>query len=1216
MSAFVVSNDRSDGSPNVPDANANGKWRSYFWRRNRESGSGASTSIYVWDESLVTPDATYLKWVPVGNFITPTNLTSLQAASTKVSITSSAGNVYFDVVEANIPITGLSGVANASQLPTNIVYNDAANTFSQHTTFSSGLTGTLTGNADTATKLAAGKDITLTGDATGSVTGVDFSQNITINTTVTHQAVGSATAYWNASHLMGRVIGNQVPANGDVYTWNSVTSNWEPTPSVPTALNGLSDVVISNIQNDNIIRYNSTSSQFENVAITTDTVAEGSSNLYYTEARWDTRLGTKTTDDVAEGTTNIYYTDARWDTRLGTKTTDDLAEGSSNLYFTDERVDDRLSNLLSDGDGITGSYNDAGNSYSISVDIKPNSGLDFDTAQLKVDMGDFSTTDLSEGTNLYYTDARWDTRLGTKSTSDLSEGTNLYYTDARWDTRLGTKTTDDVTEGSTNLYFTDERVDDRLSNLLSAGDGVTGTYNDAGNSYSLSVDIKPNSGLDFDTAQLKVDMGDFSTSDLSEGTNLYYTDARWDTRLGTKTTDNLTEGSSNLYYTDARWDTRLGTKTTDNLSEGSSNLYYTDARWDTRLGTKDTGDLAEGSNLYYTDARWDTRLSAKTTDDVSEGSSNLYYTDARWDTRLGTKDTGDLAEGSNLYYTDARWDTRLGTKTTDNLTEGSTNLYHTNARAQASLTSSSNSNGVVLQSYDNSNGQFSTTDLDTRFHPKGGSSTENFVANNLTVHGTTLTKDTQQVNIGDNIMLLNAEETGSPTENAGIEVERGTGTNTTLRWNESSDRWEFTNDGSTYKPIPVDTDGLTEGSSNLYYTNSRWDTRLGTKTTDDLTEGSTNVYYTDSRWDTRLSTKTTDDVYEGSSNLYYTDSRWDTRLSAKSTDDLTEGSSNLYYTDSRWDTRLSAKTTDDVTEGSSNLYYTDSRWDTRLGTKTTDNLTEGSSNLYHTDARAISAVTGSSLNMGSNDITTTGKILFSNVYTAEANLPSASTYHGMFAHVHGTGKGYFAHGGNWHKLLDETSSDTDDLTEGSSNLYYTDARWDTRLGTKTTDNLTEGSSNLYYTDARWDTRLGTKTTDNLTEGSSNLYYTDSRWDTRLGTKTTDNLTEGSTNLYHTSARVDARIGAASVGDLSDVDLSGLSHQNTLVYNSSTGNFEPGSSGGGGGGGGGHTIQDEGTDVSTVRSKLNFVGELVGAADDGTDSTDVTINAKTVWLYAS
>ena len=75
------------------------------------------------------------------------------------------------------------------------------------------------------------------------------------------------------------------------------------------------------------------------------------------------------------------------------------------------------------------------------------------------------------------------------------------------------------------------------------------------------------------------------------------------------------------------------------------------------------------------------------------------------------------------------------------------------------------------------------------------------------------------------------------------------------------------------------------------------------------------------------------------------------------------------------------------------------------------------------------------------------KVLLANMYSAEADLPSATTYHGMFAHVHGTGKGYFAHGGNWIKLLDETSSDTDDLTEGSSNLYYTDARVSSHLNT-------------------------------------------------------------------------------------------------------------------------------------------------------------------------
>jgi hypothetical protein len=42
-----------------------------------------------------------------------------------------------------------------------------------------------------------------------------------------------------------------------------------------------------------------------------------------------------------------------------------------------------------------------------------------------------------------------------------------------------------------------------------------------------------------------------STSDVPEGTNLYYTDARFDTRFGTKTTSNLAEGS-NLYFTNAR----------------------------------------------------------------------------------------------------------------------------------------------------------------------------------------------------------------------------------------------------------------------------------------------------------------------------------------------------------------------------------------------------------------------------------------------------------------------------------------------------------------------------------------------------------------------------------------------------------------------------------------------------------------------------------------
>ena len=42
---------------------------------------------------------------------------------------------------------------------------------------------------------------------------------------------------------------------------------------------------------------------------------------------------------------------------------------------------------------------------------------------------------------------------------------------------------------------------------------------------------------------------------------------------------------------------------TDDVSEGSTNLYYTDARFNSAFGAKSTSDLSEGSNLYYTDAR-------------------------------------------------------------------------------------------------------------------------------------------------------------------------------------------------------------------------------------------------------------------------------------------------------------------------------------------------------------------------------------------------------------------------------------------------------------------------------------------------------------------------------------------------------------------------------------------------------------------------------------
>jgi hypothetical protein len=406
---------------------------------------------------------------------------------------------------------------------------------------------------------------------------------------------------------------------------------------------------------DNTDAVASVNAQTGVVVLDSDDIAEGTTNLYYTNARFDTQLATKDTDNLSEGTTNLYYTNARFDTQLATKDTDDVSEGTTNLYYTNARFDTQLATK--------------------------------------------DTDDVSEGTtNLYYTNARFDTQLGTKDTGDLSEGSNLYYTNARADARIGAA---DLTDLNDVNYTAGAGIDNYVL-----------TYNHANTRWEAEVPATaPVSSVNTQTGAVVLD-----SDDVAEGTsNLYYTNARFDTQLATKNTDNLSEGTSNLYYTNARFDTQLATKDTGDLPEGS-NLYYTNARSDARIGAADLTDLNDvnytagaGIDNYvltynHANTRWEAEVPATApvssvntqtgavvldSDDIAEGTTNLYYTnarfDSRFDTQLGTKDTGDLAEGSNLYYTNARFDTQLGTKDTDNLSEGTSNLYYTNARFDTQL---------------------------------------------------------------------------------------------------------------------------------------------------------------------------------------------------------------------------------------------------------------------------------------------------------------------------------------------------------------------------------------------------------------------------------------------------------------------------------------------------------------------------------------------------
>ena len=75
------------------------------------------------------------------------------------------------------------------------------------------------------------------------------------------------------------------------------------------------------------------------------------------------------------------------------------------------------------------------------------------------------------------------------------------------------------------------------------------------------------------------------------------------------------------------------------------------------------------------------------------------------------------------------------------------------------------------------------------------------VGGNLNVAGTINSVNTTQVNIVDNKINLNTDFTGAPTADAGIRVERGTGADVEILWNETSDNFTLTNNGTNYHAI-------------------------------------------------------------------------------------------------------------------------------------------------------------------------------------------------------------------------------------------------------------------------------------------------------------------------------------------------------------------------------------------------------------------------------
>jgi len=293
---------------------------------------------------------------------------------------------------------------------------------------------------------------------------------------------------------------------------------------------------------------------------------------------FSTQFATKTTTNLSEGT-NKFYTDSRarsaitvegagsYNSTTGvitvvggvtsvnsksgsvTLTTTDIAEGS-NKYYTDAKVRDAISTF-----GSFLSYNNS--TGVISYDLEPT----FDAVYLNSEI----TANKQAVTKEYV-----DNAINSYDPTNIDGGDVTNSVDDFSGTML-----DNYGYSLENLSAV--AFSGRYGDLISKPELFSGSYTDLTNRPELF------SGSYTDLTNRP----DWSTTtNITEGTNKYYTNQRVAEFLETRTSDILTEGTNNLYFTNERVISALSGLTTDDVSESTAiggRKYYSDALVDNRL---------------------------------------------------------------------------------------------------------------------------------------------------------------------------------------------------------------------------------------------------------------------------------------------------------------------------------------------------------------------------------------------------------------------------------------------------------------------------------------------------------------------------------------------------------------------------------------------------------------------------------------------------------
>ena len=406
----------------------------------------------------------------------------------------------------------------------------------------------------------------------------------------------------------------------------------------------------------------------------------------------------------------------------------------------------------------------------------------------------------------------------------------------------------------------------------------------------------------FTSARFTSEFNTKDTDDLTEGaSNLYFTSPRFTSELATKTTDDLSEGATNLYYTNARFDTQLATKDTDDISEGATNQYFTNARADARIAAATANDLSDvsytagagidGYVLTYSDtnSQWEAQAAGggavgtlqQVTDQGATTTTNISVAQVTMggDLLADGDQTRTIGSETNRFVTthgDLNGAVRFKAKAGVALSKGEV-VYISGVSGGVPVVSKAQSNSASTMPAYGVCYAAASLNADVQIVTFGnleGINTGSFsVGDTLFISSTTAGAVTNTAPTGESNLLQNIGRVVKvdAVGNSGIYKIGGAGrTNATP--NLDTDKI-FLGNGSNQAVSTalssinlssfnnnLDTDDITEGTTNLYYTNARFDTQLATKDTDDISEGATNQYFTNARADARIAAATANDL--------------------------------------------------------------------------------------------------------------------------------------------------------------------------------------------------------------------------------------------------------------------------------------------------------------------------------------------------------------------